>query len=225
MKLQTILFDLDGTLLDTLEDLAAAVNQALAEHGLAPLAVDDYRLLAGAGARNLMKRAFLAATGEPLAEAQQAKADSLLDAFNRAYDHSWADHTRPYDGIPGLLEQLRTAGIQLAVISNKPDVFTRRVISHFFAADVFCAVTGKLDEWPIKPDPALTLEICRQIGADPDTTAMIGDSGSDMITAVNAGLLPIGVLWGFRDEAELLEGGARHLASTPQDLYNIIAGR
>jgi phosphoglycolate phosphatase len=112
----------------------------------------------------------------------------------------------------------------MAVLSNKPDVFTREMIRHFFSADCFANVTGKLEGWPIKPDPALTLEICRQIGADPARSAMVGDSGSDMVTARRAGLLPIGVLWGFRSREELLAGGAAHLATTPADLYNVLTG-
>jgi len=216
MNIKTVIFDLDGTLLDTLEDLAAAANQALALHGFPPRPVKDYRLLVGAGARNLMTRAAGQATEEQI--------NSLLDAFSQTYDRNWADRTHPYAGIPELLKRLRTAGCRLAVVSNKPDVFTRQIISHFFTADEFDAVAGKIEGWPLKPDPALTLEICRQIGADLASSALVGDSGSDMKTAVNAGMLPVGVLWGFRDSTELLAGGARYLASDPSDLYNILAG-
>jgi phosphoglycolate phosphatase len=216
MLIQSVIFDLDGTLLDTLEDLAAAANLALDAHGFPTRPVSDYRLLVGAGARNLMTRAAVTASEEQVS--------SLLKTFNQAYDRNWADRTCSYDGIHELLTRLRSAGCQLAVVSNKPDVFTRQVISHYFADDLFDAVAGKLDGWPLKPDPALTLEICRQIGAEPASTALVGDSGSDMKTAVNAGLLPVGVLWGFRDRAELLAGGARHLASDPSDLYNILTG-
>jgi len=216
MNFTTVIFDLDGTLLDTLEDLAAAANQALVMHGFSPRPASDYRLLVGAGARNLMTRAADHASDEQI--------DSLLSAFSQAYDRNWADRTCPYDGILELLKKLRAEGCRLAVVSNKPDVFTRQIIRRYFADDLFDAVAGKMDGWPLKPDPALTLEICRQIGADLSSTALVGDSGSDMKTAVNAGLLPVGVLWGFRDSAELLAGGARHLASDPSDLYNILAG-
>lgn len=224
MKISTVIFDLDGTLLDTLEDLANAANLALTESGFAPCPVDDYRLLVGAGARNLMLRAMSKSTGQPEDCFTDDQVERLLAAFSQTYASHWADCTRPYAGIPALLDDLRSAGIQLAVVSNKPDQFTDLMIRHFFTENIFSACTGKLDGWPIKPDPALTLEVCRRIGALPATAAMVGDSGTDMATAVNAGLLPVGVLWGFRSAGELLSGGARYLARDPRDLYNILAG-
>lgn len=224
MTIRTLIFDLDGTLLDTLADLADAVNQALAANGLRQLPADDYRMLVGAGARNLVTRAAASAAGIRPEQVTPELTDRLLAAFNRAYALNWADRTQPYPGVMDLLDALTAAGFALAILSNKPDEFTRQAIGHFFPADTFSAVFGKLDGWPIKPDPALALETCRLLGADPSDTALIGDSGSDMATAVNAGLLPIGVLWGFRDREELLAGGARHLASTTHDLYNILTG-
>ena len=222
MTIRTLIFDLDGTLLDTLTDLADAVNQALDANGLRQLPADDYRMLVGAGARNLVTRAAASAAGISPEMVTADLTDRLLASFNQAYALNWSCCTQPYPGVQDLLDALTDAGFTLAILSNKPDEFTRRIIGHFFPADTFAAVFGKLDGWPIKPDPALAQEICRLLGANTSETALIGDSGSDMATAVNAGLLPIGVLWGFRDREELIAGGARHLASTTHDLYNVL---
>jgi phosphoglycolate phosphatase len=219
------LFDLDGTLLDTLEDLAAAGNRALGAVRLPPLPVDSYRLLVGAGARNLAVRA-IATAGSWLPDQVSADlADQFLTVFQDTYDQNWADRTRPYPGVKELLQSLRTAGCKLAVLSNKPDYFTQRIVSHFFPAGMFQAVFGKVDGWPVKPDPALALEICRQLAVDPAVAVLVGDSGSDMATAVNAGMIPVGVLWGFRSKEELVTQGARWLADSPDALLRLLMHR
>jgi phosphoglycolate phosphatase len=222
MLIRAIIFDLDGTLLDTLADLAAAGNLALAEAGLTPLPQDAYRLLVGAGARNLMLRAAAASTGLPPEQILPGQVEALLAAFSQTYNRIWADQTKPYPGIQALLDRLLAADCKLAVLSNKPDPFTQMIVARYFPAGCFAAVAGQLAGWPIKPDPALALEICRQLGVDPAATAMVGDSGSDMTTALRAGMLPIGVLWGFRSARELLDGGAQQLATQPDDLADLL---
>jgi phosphoglycolate phosphatase len=148
--------------------------------------------------------------------------EDLLETFSRTYNRIWADQTRPYPGIQQMLDRLAAAGCKLAVLSNKPDPFTQMMIVRYFPAGCFSSVAGQLASWPIKPDPALALEICRQLGVDPASTALVGDSGSDMTTALRAGMLPIGVLWGFRPARELLDGGAKHLATQPDDLADLL---
>lgn len=224
MLIRAVIFDLDGTLLDTLADLAVAGNQALTGNGLLPQPTDDYRLLIGSGARNLMRQAAAAACGLPPEQIADDLTEQLLKDFNQAYNQNWDDQTKPYFGILELLNSLQLAGIKMAVLSNKPDHFTQKIVSRYFPAGIFSQVAGKLDNWPIKPDPSLALEICRLLGVSPDQTAMIGDSGSDMMTACRAGMVPIGVLWGFRSADELNAGGAKWLAENPLQLKMVLSG-
>lgn len=225
MSLKLIIFDLDGTLLDTLQDLADATNEALAGFGLPALPAEEYKLMAGMGVRILMQRTSArsaASLAEGIARPSVADLDpiEMVDAFNRAYGARWSNKTRPYEGIPEMLDQLTAAGLRLAILSNKPDEFTRKVAAHYYPEGLFERIYGMRPDYPGKPDPALTLELCRQSGVHPDEAALIGDSGSDMQTAVAAGALPVGVLWGFRSADELSTSGARLLARTPAELAN-----
>ena len=222
--MKAIVFDLDGTILDTLKDLAAAVNKGLAAEGLAILPDEDFRLMVGAGARNLVKRAAARSIGcEPEMVAPE-QSDTLLKIFYNEYGRCWPNNTRPYPGILAALQQMAAHGFKLAVLSNKPDEFTRHIVGRCFPGDLFQIVHGQMEGWPLKPDPALTLDICRRLGVEPAEAALVGDSGSDMETAVRAGLLPVGVLWGYRDRDELLSNGARHLAAGPADLTELLTG-
>ena len=215
-EVQTVVFDLDGTLLDTLADLAAAANQVLIAHGLPASSVENYRLFVGAGARNLMLRAFTAA-GQ-VVQAGDPWLDTLSAEFGRAYDRCWADQTKPYPGILQMLRDLSDAGLNLIILSNKPDLFTRNIVAHFFSSSDFAAVSGQQAGWPLKPDPSLALELCRRIGAQPGQTVLVGDSGSDMQTAVRGQIIPLGVLWGFRSADELKQNGAQQLFADPAAL-------
>jgi phosphoglycolate phosphatase len=213
---RAVIFDLDGTLVDTLQDLADAANHALQEHGLDPLPVQDYRYLVGAGAKNLMMRCAAAAgVPEPFNDEQAGR---MVDTFKAAYQENWHVCTRPYPGIAGLLERLADTGLRLAVLSNKPDAFTQQVTARYFPDKPFLAVMGQTEGLPIKPDPAGALFLCRKLGCRPEDTVLVGDTGSDMETAVRAGMVPAGVLWGFRESDELLSGGAQHLFADPEDL-------
>ena len=222
MKIKAILFDLDGTLLNSLEDLADSSNQALAGFGLPPQPTEDYRLMVGAGARNLILRMASNASGLPQDQIDEQTVKGMLAVFSQVYARNWAVKTHPYPGIRELLDKLHAAGLPLAVLSNKPDDFTQAIMAHFFRPDEFVVVSGKKPEWPIKPDPALALELGRQMGVEPGEMALVGDSGSDMETAVRAGMLPIGVLWGFRSEAEMTSAGAVWLAETPAELGDFL---
>ena len=227
MALKLVLFDLDGTLLDTLDDLADATNAALAGFGLPALPASDYKQLVGNGVRILMQRAYTAAARNAASDATATvtgmPADAeMIAAFNREYDARWDCKTHPYDGIPELLVQLRAAGLSLCILSNKPDAFTCKIAERFFQSDAFDLVTGMRADRPGKPDPTLALELCRQAGVSPFDSVLVGDSSTDILTAKAAGMAPVGVLWGFRSADELSGAGARHLVRTPVELAELL---
>jgi len=236
MALKLALFDLDGTLLNTLDDLTDATNTALASFGLPALPAEAYKLLVGNGVRALLQRAVAGArsigTGRAMDAGRAIDAvhddvrpfddTALVEAFNREYDSRWANRTRPYDGIPELLDRLHAAGFNLGILSNKPDAFTCLIAERFFPDKPFDVVTGMKPAFPAKPDPALAIDLCRLAGVAPAETALIGDSSTDMLTAVAAGMEPIGVLWGFRSAEELAGSGARHLVQTPDELGQLL---
>jgi phosphoglycolate phosphatase len=220
LLIQAVLFDLDGTLLNTLQDLADACNQALEASGLGALPTESYRFLVGSGTRVLVSRAAAESVrrdpeGISLADLPEDYAGRLLADFRTAYDRNWHDQTKPYSGIEQMLSDLRGIGVRLAVLSNKPDDFTKKMVSRFFPAGWFENVSGQVDDWPVKPDPALALDISRRLHVDPGEAAILGDSGSDMETAVRGGFIAAGALWGFRTRAELASQGARFLFNDP----------
>ena len=215
-KPQNLIFDLDGTLIDTLEDLADAANLALQTCGLDTLPVEQYRYLVGAGARNLVLRCLAAVAADRADDEQLVR--QLAARFKANYEQNWHRKSAPYAGIPQLVSRLVQAGCKMAVLSNKPDEFTQAVVRHFFPEKPFMAVLGQKEGLPLKPDPAGALLLCRQIGAEPSGTALIGDVGSDMETAKRAGMLPLAVLWGFRPAAELESAGAAWLFGHPDQL-------
>ena len=217
--IKAIIFDLDGTLLNTLEDIAAAMNAALEENGFKTHPVDEYRLLIGQGVLNLSRTAL----------PEQARNDpsivrNVAEAMRREYKKRWADKTVPYTGIPELLDQLREAGIQTAVLSNKPDDFTRQCVQKFFPQHRFGAVLGERPWIPKKPDPTAAFEIARLLGFSPAFFACLGDSDIDMRTAAAAGMLPVGAMWGFRSAEELRDNGAAFLIEKPADLLPSLGG-
>ena len=208
----TYIFDLDGTLLDTLDDLTAAVNYALRQHGMPEHTREEVRQMVGNGVRLLMMRAV--PDGE--------KTPSFDDAFRtfREYymEHS-LDTTRPYDGIPELLQTLRRQGKRVAVVSNKFYAATRELCQHFFADSVEVAI-GEHEAEGIrkKPAPDTVNEAFRQLGVGRDNAVYVGDSDVDLQTAANSGLPCISVLWGFRDQTFLEAHGATTFASNPGEI-------
>ena len=193
-----VIFDLDGTLLNTIEDLAAGVNQTLAAHDLPQHSIDEYTLMVGNGMRKLVMRAL----PQELA-ADDAFVDSMLAEFLKYY----ADHidvfTKPYPGITELIKALSTDGYHLAVASNKIQAGAEKLISEFFPGIEFVAVMGNSTQYPLKPDAALVEYIMEKAGTDRAHTIMVGDSGTDIQTARNAGIPVIAVSWGFRPRHEL----------------------
>ncbi len=224
------LLDLDGTLLDTLQDLADAVNAALQAQGLRTLPTDGFRLLVGTGARNLARLATVQALRDAGADEADAaeRAERLAPAvfrdFQDAYAVGWDRATRPYAGVPEALEALRGCGVPLGILSNKPDAFTKSVVARYFPGIPFATVCGERDGVPRKPDPASADAAKAAFGLSGREIAYIGDSGTDMAFAVAAGFLPVGVLWGFRDRAELEASGAERLLADPREIPALFAG-
>ncbi len=209
-----IIFDLDGTLLDTLTDLAASTNRVLANHGFAPHPVDAYRYFVGDGMRMLVERAL------PQEHRLPRVIDRVFAELHADYGENWAEATRPYAGVVELLAELQRRGIVMSVLSNKPDEFTGIMVRKFFPTVAFKCVYGASDRVAKKPDPAGALCIAAETGIKPEQTLYLGDMLVDMKTAVAAAMFPLGALWGFRDKDELLAGGAKLLLQSPMQLFN-----
>ena len=210
------IFDLDGTLLDTLSTIGGYMNEALAAEGIAPFALERYKYFVGDGARTLVKRALAAA--DALSEACEERVFSL---YNRLYDAAPNGKTLPYDGILSLLSTLREKGVKVAVLSNKPDFATRSVVASFFGPLVDIAHGGR-EGIPLKPAPDGARMLLEELGVTADECLYIGDTGVDMDTARAAGLFGIGVTWGFREAQELREHGACALADTPEEILRFL---
>ncbi|MEI8372958.1 MAG: HAD-IA family hydrolase [Planctomycetota bacterium] len=218
MPYKAVLFDLDGTLLDTLEDLADSTNAALAELGIPGHPLEAYKHLVGDGLENLLRRAL---RQEPPDEALLARG---IELTRREYAGRWANTSKPYPGIPDLLDRLSHQGIPMAVFSNKPDEFTRPCVTRLLSGWHFEAVQGATPELPRKPDPRGALAIASQMGIAPCEILYLGDTNTDMQTAVAAGMFPVGALWGFRTADELLAAGAAALVKTPAEVLDWILG-
>jgi len=218
MKYNTYIFDLDGTLLDTLQDLANSVNYALRQYGLPEHSLDDVRRFVGNGVRLLMERAVPDGAQHPQFEA-------VFATFRQHYMEHSLDTTRPYEGIVETIHELKMRGCRLAVVSNKMMAATQELVAHFFP-EIEVAI-GEHEAAGIrkKPAPDTVFEALRQlglvVGGFPADTVYVGDSDVDIATARNSGLPCISVLWGFRDKPFLLEHGATTFVSTPQELLTI----
>jgi len=216
MSYQAVLFDLDGTLADTLDDIADAVNHALALHGLPTHPRDAYRTLVGEGVDRLVEKAVPDNRGD--------LHDSVYGGVRDYYLAHMLDKTAAYDGVPDMLDALAARGIPMAVLSNKPGPATERIVAELFGRWEFAAVVGQTPEEPHKPDPGAALRIAAAVGAAPGRCLFLGDTSTDMETAVAAGMFPVGALWGFREADELLAFGARALIERPMDLIPLLDG-
>lgn len=210
-------FDMDGTLLDTVHDLASAGNYALCQSGLPVHDVDAYKYFAGNGAHNLVLRAMA-----PVSDADSVT--RVEAAFHAHYADHAEDHTKPYDGISQALAQLRQHGVRLAVLSNKPHAYTKELAEQYFPG-LFDMVYGQRDGIPIKPDPAALLEILQLTGYSPKDCVYIGDTAVDIETGHNGGMSTIGVLWGFRTRNELEEAGADVIINKCADLVKVVVDK
>jgi phosphoglycolate phosphatase len=209
---KAIIFDLDGTLLDTQQDIARSMNSVLLQAGLPAHTIAAYRSFIGYGFSALVKRSL----PEQYRDGETVRQyESLL---RREYSRLWPDNTRPHAGIPELLNALSCLNIKMAVLSNKPDDFTQVLVGRLLGRWHFDQILGIGSGFPRKPDPAGALAIARHCGSKPSETIFLGDSHSDMLTAVRAGMYPAGALWGFQTAEELTAGGARILLRKPADL-------
>jgi phosphoglycolate phosphatase len=212
--IKAILFDLDGTLVDTLADIATVMNGFLQSKSWPAHTVEDYRLMVGRGLLNLIRAAV------PPPHAQRA--EEFYDEVFTVYDAMGIGESRPYPGATRVLEALNAAGIPIAVVSNKPDAITRNMMAGLFSDIRFALVRGGLDGVAPKPDPSSAFEAARACGVAPADCAFVGDSDVDMKTAVAAGMLPVGAAWGFRGEAELRAAGATIIAATIDEVPELV---
>ena len=212
-----VLFDLDGTLLDTLEDLATAANRALISQGQPQHPVADYRNFVGDGLRSLVERIL----PETLRGTEAVQA--TMNAFEREYRLTWDQRTAPYPGIEPMLDRLSESGVRLAILSNKPDGFTRLCVERLLPRWTFEPLFGQRAGVPKKPDPTAAMAVAELLNLTPAEVLYVGDTATDMYTARAAGMDSVGVLWGFRTAEELRQAGARWLVAEPAELTAILA--
>ncbi len=215
-KYQAVIFDLDGTLLDTLEDIADAANRVLALKGFPTRPLDVHRAAVGNGARQLMERVLPESDRDP---------KTILDCFaefRKDYGEHWNIKTKPYAGVPEMLNALVKRGLKMAVLSNKPADFTRKCVNGILSSWEFDPVIGGEDGFPSKPDPAGAMEISRRLKVPLGEFIYLGDSGVDMKTANAAGMFAVAALWGFRGREELLKDGAKVLIDRPRELLDLL---
>jgi phosphoglycolate phosphatase len=215
MAFHGVIFDLDGTLLDTLGDLAGSMNQVLGDLGFPEHPVEAYKIFIGDGMLNLARRAL------PPAARRDEVARPAAAALREAYSQRWGQQTRPYPGIRELLDRLNRWPLKLGVLTNKPDDLAKVMVGAFFPEIHWDAVWGAAPTRPLKPDPAGALALARTWALAPASLVLVGDSAIDMQTAAAAGMYAAGALWGFRSEAELQAAGAQFLLPAPADLITL----
>ena len=217
MPAQAVLFDLDGTLLDTLSDIASAANAALALEALPTHPDAAYRQFIGDGVDMLFRRAF-----PPDQDPDAARIDRCVHHFHATYATSWNVASEPYPGITDLLDALTNLGLPLAILSNKPDEFTKLCAAHYLGDWSWRAILGQREGVPRKPDPTAALTIADHLGVAPADFVYVGDSSVDMRTAHAAGMLAVGVSWGFRSVEELQATGAQAILNHPLELLPLL---
>ena len=220
-KIKGVIFDLDGTLLDTNEDLASSVNAALKSFGYPEYDTKSVIKMVGNGFENLIDRA-MPAEGFNSEEERANKRAEVLAFFKAHYKEHFMDETAPYPGIESLLKNLVQRGVGLAVNSNKHDDYTKALIKANFPDIPFVCVAGEQKGVPRKPDPTAALSMADMMSAKPEEVIYAGDSAFDIKTAINAGMIPLGVLWGFRDKEELINAGAKYIAECPDDIESVL---
>lgn len=217
-----VIFDLDGTLLDTLKDLAETTNEVLAKFGCPAHAIGEYRFLVGDGVRVLMERAVPQnRQGESIGS--KSLLDACVDQFHVEYAQRWSRQSGPYAGIAELLDSLTDRQIRLGILSNKPQAFTVQCVETLLAGWQFSVVRGQREGVPKKPDPIGVIETLAQWNLQPQQCLYVGDTNTDMQTGRRAGCITIGVTWGFRPRRELEEAGANHIIDHPHQLLDFVS--
>ena len=212
---RAVFFDLDGTLLNTITDLAASMNEVLTQRGCSVHHVDDYRYFIGDGVHMLVYRAL------PPSLRTEEGVQETVQAFREVYARRWKETTRPYPGIEDLLQALVKQEIPLGVVSNKPHEPTLTCVQTFFSLVSFTVIQGQIQGTPPKPDPAGLLAALKSCGADPEHSLYVGDSGVDVLAARRAGLRAVGAEWGFRTREELMDHGAEYVIHHPLEVLQI----
>jgi haloacid dehalogenase superfamily, subfamily IA, variant 1 with third motif having Dx(3-4)D or Dx(3-4)E len=213
--IKACVFDLDGTLLDSLRDIAESTNYALSQNGYHQCEIEQYRLFVGDGLETLLRRA--------LGDNCTSEAVRILrNDFNFYYGSHYSDFTVPYPGMPELLHSLLKHDIKLAVLSNKPDLFVSGLMHELYPDINFTIIQGKIEKYPHKPDPSSLKNILRELEVASDEVLYIGDTNTDIYTAHNAHLKAVGVTWGFRERSELLDAGADYIANSPEDILKLV---
>lgn len=215
--IKAVIFDLDGTLVNSIEDLCNSTNFALSKYGFPQHELAKYNYFVGHGMTNLIETVI------PKESLNKENFQKVYDTFIEHYSSNYLVNTAVFDGILESLKTLKENGIALAVLSNKKDEFTQRIAKELFG-DLFDVVSGKKEGCPLKPDPNSTLRVLNSLGVTAKECAFLGDSGVDMETAVNSGCLPVGVLWGLRTADELKNSGAKHLIHNPTEIAPFILG-
>jgi phosphoglycolate phosphatase len=214
MSTPGIIFDFDGTLADTLPDIADAVNVGLQAFGLPAVPTESVRGWIGEGLPILCRRAA--------GTADHVDAQEMADIVTAHYRRHRLDKAAPFDGIPELLDSLTARNVPMAILSNKPHEHTGPMVDALFGKWSFVAVEGYREEPLRKPDPRTTLDVIGQMNLTPDQVLFVGDSGTDIATAVNAGTIAVGVTWGYRDQHELIETGAKHIVDEPDEILQVL---
>lgn len=215
--MKACIFDLDGTLTNTLESMTYSVNLTLKEMGLSQITKDQCRMFVGNGARVLIEES-LKVSGDPKA----SRIEEGMKIYGRIFDQNCTYHVTPYEGIPEMLKALKDRGIHLAVLSNKPDRQTVKVVKEIFGDNIFDYAQGQKDGTRRKPEPDGVWYLMEQMQVSKEECLYIGDSEVDAATGKNAGLKTIGVLWGFRDRKTLETAGADHLIERPEELLQFV---
>mgnify|MGYP001444737404 CR=1 FL=1 len=216
MPHKAVLFDLDGTLLDTLSDIGAAVNRVLAGKGFPAHELDVYRYFVGDGSAMLINRAL------PKEKRTDDVIRTCLAAYLEDYGRNWNVMTKPYEGIPEMLDALNDRGLKMAILSNKNHELAKRCTKELLSNWNFEVVIGQRNGVPPKPDPAGALEVAKRLNLPPVDFLYMGDSGVDMKTAVASGMFPVGVLWGFRSMGELRDNGSLALINRPSEILSLL---
>ena len=216
LKYRAVLFDLDGTLLNTIDDLADSMNAVLERFGFPAHPVDSYKLLVGDGIQLFVRRAL------PEDRRDEASVASCVEATREEYARRWAVKTRPYPGVPEMLDAVAARGVGMAVLSNKPDDFTKKCVAKLLPKWSFGVVRGVRADGRKKPDPAGAIETAQELGIAPGEFLYLGDTNTDMWTAVAAGMFPVGALWGFRSREELVKSGAKVLVAEPAEVAALL---
>ena len=216
MKFKAVLFDLDGTLLDTIGDLTDSMNIALNHLSFPGHDAGACKMFVGDGVEMFAFRAL------PENSRSQAMVKKCASLMRREYKKRWAQKTRPYDGIPELLDELTNRNLKMSILSNKPDDATKEMVVEILSKWSFHPVAGAQVSVPKKPDPTLAIQISQELQVSPEGFIYLGDTGTDMRTARGAGMFAVGVLWGFRSAGELLDSGAQVLVDHPREVLKLL---